>query len=323
MPQPLLRLWKNARRLRLWLIAQLTFGLLSLARLLPARTAIELAAALGQALGPLTSRHKIALDNLRAAFPEKTEEEREEIARRMWRNMFRLGAEYVYLEKLFDFDPDAAEVGLIEVEGEEIFRRLHAENASCIFFTAHTGNFELLPVCAATFGLNVTALFRPPNNPYIAKKLLSARRTAMGHLVPSKAGAAWGLARMLDEGGSVGMLVDQKFIRGIAGTFFGRPVQTNPLLPKLARQFDRPVHPARCVRLPQGRFRLILEEAVDLPRDENGEIDVDATAQMLNDIVERWVREYPDQWMWFHRRWEVRHPPRGARKSAGTKPGAA
>jgi len=322
MPQPILRLLKHVLRLRLWLVAQLTFGLLGLARLLPARTAIELAAALGQTLGPLSSRHRIALDNLRAAFPEKTEEEREKIAKGMWRNMFRLGAEYVYLERLFDYDPDAREHGMIEVQGEEIFRRLHAENASCIFFTAHTGNFELLPVCAATYGLNVTALFRPPNNPYIARKLLSARRTAMGHLVPSKAGAAWGLARTLDEGGSVGMLVDQKFHRGVAGTFFGRPVQTNPLLPKLARQFDRPVHPARCVRLPGGRFRLELEEAVDLPRDENGEIDVTDTAQMLNDIVERWVREYPDQWMWFHRRWEIRHPPRGV-KRAGTKPGAA
>ncbi len=320
MPQPLLRLLKHAHRLRLWLVAQLTFGLLGLARLLPARTAIELAAALGQTLGPLSSRHKIALDNLRAAFPEKTEEELEKIAKGMWRNMFRLGAEYVYLERLFDFDPDATEHGMIEVEGEEIFRRLYAENASCIFFTAHTGNFELLPVCAATFGLNVTALFRPPNNPYIAKKLLSARRTAMGHLVPSKAGAAWGLARTLDDGGSVGMLVDQKFHRGVAGTFFGRPVQTNPLLPKLARQFDRPVHPARCVRLPGGRFRLELEEAIELPRDEKGEIDVTATAQLLNDTVERWVREYPDQWMWFHRRWEIRHPPRGTRR-AGKNPG--
>ncbi|MFZ2102328.1 MAG: lipid A biosynthesis lauroyl acyltransferase [Oricola sp.] len=299
----ILRFWNKSKRARLWLVAQLTFGLLALARLLPPRTATEVAASLGQTLGPLSKRHRIALDNLRQAFPEKTEEEREGIARRMWRNMFRLGAEYVYLDELFDYDPEATEPGQIEVKGEEIFKRLRDENASCIFFTAHTGNFELLPVCAATYGLNVTALFRPPNNPYIAKKLLSARHTAMGHLVPSKAGAAWGLAKALDEGGSVGVLVDQKFQRGVPGTFFGRPVRTNPLLPKLARQFDRPVYPARCVRLAKGRYRLELEEAIELPRNAEGEIDVAASTQVLNDIVERWVREYPDQWMWFHRRW--------------------
>lgn len=305
MQQNIYRLWKNANRTRYWIEAQIVFALLGLARLLPADAAIELAAWIGRKIGPLTGRHKLALDNLRKAFPEKSDDERERIALGMWGNMFRLGAEYVYLEEIFDFDPDASTHGRVEVEGEEIFRRLRDGNASCIFFTAHTGNFELLPVCAATFGLNVTALFRPPNNPYVAKKLLSARHTAMGHLVPSRAGAAWGLAKALDDGGSVGMLVDQKFHRGALGTFFGRPVKTNPLLPKLVRQFDRPVHPARCIRLPDGRFRLELGEAISLPRNNDGDIDVAASTQILNDIVERWVREYPDQWMWFHRRWDV------------------
>ncbi|RQP14026.1 MAG: lipid A biosynthesis lauroyl acyltransferase, partial [Brucella intermedia] len=164
-------------------------------------------------------------------------------------------------------------------------------------------NFELLPICAATFGLNVTALFRPPNNPYIADKVLKARRTNMGHLVPSKAGAAWSLAHILDEGGNVGMLVDQKFRRGVPSTFFNRPVKTNPLLAKLARQYDCDVYPARCIRLPGGRYRLELYERMELPRDDKGEIDVAATAQLLNDTVETWVREYPGQWMWFHKRW--------------------
>ena len=166
------------------------------------------------------------------------------------------------------------------------------------------GNFELLPICAAAFGLNVTALFRPPNNPYIAKRLLRQRRTTMGHLFPSKAGAAWALARRLEDGGNVGMLVDQYFHRGVKGTFFGRPCLTSPLLAKLARQFDCDVYPARCIRLPNGRFRLELFERVELPRKESGEVDVDATCQLLNDTVEGWIREYPGQWMWFHRRWK-------------------
>lgn len=131
-----------------------------------------------------------------------------------------------------------------------------------------------------------------------------APASCMGALVPSKTGAAAGLAKALQDGASVGVLVDQKFRRGRLGTFFGQPVRTNPLLPKLARQFECPVYPARCVRLPGNRFRLELEEAVELPRGEDGRIDVDASCQMLNDIVERWVRDYPDQWMWLHRRWD-------------------
>ena len=237
-----LRVWKNVARLEYWLIAQVTFGMLNFARLLPPRWALELGATLGQQLGPLSGRNKLVLENLRLAFPEKSEEERQAIAKRSWRNLFRLGAEYVFLEKLIDYDPDAPDSGLIEIEGVEIFKRLQEQNASCIFFTGHIGNFELLPICAAAYGLEITALFRPPNNPYVARRLLAARRTSMGHLVPSKAGAAWGLARALDEGKSVGMLVDQKFARGILGTFFGRPVQTNPLLPLRAAGSSGTLH---------------------------------------------------------------------------------
>lgn len=295
--------WQKLKVANYWLWAQAVFILLALLRLLPAKAAIRFSAWVARKIGPLSSRHKVATRNLANAYPEKSPQEIEEIALEMWDSMARLLAEYVFLDAIFDFDPDAKEKGLIEVEGEEIFRRLLDEKKPHIFFTAHTGNFELLPICAATFGLNVTALFRPPNNPFIARKVLKARRTNMGHLVPSKAGAAWSLAAVLGQDDNVGMLVDQKFARGVPSTFFNLPVKTNPLLAKLARQYDCDVYPARCIRLPGGRYRLELSEAMELPRDANGQVDITATAQLLNDTVEGWVREYPGQWMWFHKRW--------------------
>ncbi len=124
-------------------------------------------------------------------------------------------------------------------------------------------------------------------------------------MVPSRTGAAWGLAKAIDDGKSVGVLVDQKFSRGVDTTFFGQPCLTNPLLPKLVRQFNLPVYPARCIRIGGGRFKLILEDEVKFPKNENGEIDIQASAQLLNDIVEGWVRQNPDQWMWLHKRWDT------------------
>ena len=286
-----------------WLVAKIIFGTLALLRLLPAEKAIGFADKAARWVGPKTSRHKIAMNNLRQAYPQKTTAELERIASDMWGNMARLLAEYVFLDAVFDFDPHAAEPGIVEVSGRAIFERLRDEKKPHIFFTAHTGNFELLPICAATFDLEVTALFRPPNNRFVAERVLGTRKTSMGHLVPSKAGAAWSLANVLGDNGNVGMLVDQKFRRGIETTFFGRPVRTNPLLPKLARQFDCDIYPARCVRLPGGRFRLELQEKIELPRNGEGQIDIQASAQLLNDIVEGWVREYPGQWTWFHKRW--------------------
>ena len=300
----LYRQWRRFRWAEYWLVAQLAFVVLALLSRLPPAKATEFADKMARRIGPWSSRHTIALDNLRHAFPEKSENEISEIALDMWGNMARLMAEYVFLDQIFDFDPAAERPGLIEVEGLEVFNRVRDTKGPHLFFTAHTGNFELLPLCAATFDLEVTALFRPPNNPHIAKRVLEARRTRMGHLVPSKAGAVWTLVDVLERGGAVGMLVDQKFSKGAATQFFRRPVGTNPLLPKLARQFDAKVHPARCIRLPGGRFKLALEPEIELPRDSNGQVDVTASCQLLNNIVEAWVREYPGQWMWFHKRWE-------------------
>lgn len=299
------KLWLRAKRLRYWLEAQVIFAVLALLRQLPADRALRFADRAARRAGPLTGRHRVALSNLREAFPEKNEEEIRQIALEMWGNMARLAAEYVFLDQIYDFELDAEEPGRVEVSGQETFFRLVDETKPCIFFTGHLGNFELLPICAAAFGLNVTALFRQPNNPYIAKHVLSERRTKMGHLVPSKAGAAWALAGALDRNQNVGMLVDQFFFRGPSINFFGRPCRSNPLLPKLVRKFDCDVYPARCIRLPGDRYRLELSEKIELPRGKDGEVDIVASTQMLNDIVEKWVREYPGQWTWFHKRWKL------------------
>lgn len=290
-----------------WLIATLVLSLLNLISLLPAGRAVAFVDRVARRIGPMTSRHRLALENLKRAFPEKSQAERKQIALDMWGNMARLAAEYVFLDQIFDFDPDASEPGRIEVEGAETFFKLRDGNRPFIVFTAHTGNFELLPVAAAAYGLDVMALFRPPNNPYIARRVLAARRTSMGHLVPSRAGAAFTLARRLEVGGGVGVLVDQKFQKGAKTRFFGLEAQTNPLLAKLVRQFDCEVYPARSIRLPGGRHRLVVEPAITIPRKPDGVVDVEATAQVLNDKVESWVREYPGQWQWFHDRWNIKH----------------
>lgn len=295
------------RRARDWIIATVILSLLRLISLLPARKAIPLVDWLARRIGPLTPRHKLAMVNLARAYPEKSVIERKQIAVDMWGNMASLAAEYVFLDQIFDFNPESDQPGLIEVDGDEIFVKLRDSNKPFIVFTAHTGNFEFLPIAAAAYELDVMALFRPPNNPYIARKVLAARRTSMGHLVPSRAGAAFTLARRLESGGGVGMLVDQKFHKGAKTTFFGLEAHTNPLLAKLVRQYECDVYPARAIRLPGGRHRLVVEEAIEIPRQADGSVDIAATSQLLNDKVESWVREYPGQWQWFHDRWQIKH----------------
>lgn len=285
--------------------AGLITAILYLLKKLPPNRSTALAERIAKRVGFWFPRTKLARKNLKLAFPEKSVAEIEEILTEMWGNIGRLVAEYVFLDQLFDFDINNPDAGRIEGVGVENYKKRIEDRRPAIFFTAHTGNWELLPIAGAAYGLNTTALFRPPNNKYIAKRVLEARTTSMGHLVPSKAGAAWALAGVLENGGCVGVLVDQHFTRGPEIEFFGRPAKANPLLAKLARQYDCAVHPCRSIRLPNGRFRLVLEDELDMPRDEHGEIDIEASTAMVNQIVEGWVREYPGQWLWLHDRWKM------------------
>ena len=299
------RLAYRLKMLNYWLIAQAARAALAVLRRLPADSALNFADRTARRLGPWFGRDRVALDNLRRAYPEKDEAEIRAIASDMWGNMGRLAAEYIYLDQLLDYDPHVEETGRVEIDGREIFDRIAREDHAHIMFTAHLGNFELLPVCGRRFGLKLTSMFRPPNNPYIADYIARTRHATMGDLVASRSGAAITLARLLERGENVGMLVDQKFTGGVRTSFFGRPCGTNPLLPRLARRFDCDIYPTYCIRLPGNRYRLVIEPRLELPRRSDGEIDVPASAQLLNDTVERWIRQDPGQWMWFHKRWDL------------------
>lgn len=311
-----------------WLIAQGAKLGIWLLRRLPVDRALDGTAFVARQVGPRFGRHRTAIDNLRHAYPDKTEAEIETIASDMWGHMARLAAEYIFLDRLFDYRLDDPSAGRIEIEGLERFLTLAAETGRPhIVFTAHLGCFELLPIVCALHGTPFTSLFRPPNNPYIARFLHSKRTSTMGDLLASDAGAAFTLAAVLEKGGNVGALVDQKFGNGILTTFFGRPCESNPVVPMLARRFDCDVYPARCMRLPGNRYRLALEERLELARDGDGHIDVPAATQQLNDVVERWVREDPGQWMWFHKRWVLsprkRRRKRNPKRAAGISDAAA
>ncbi|HEY0236670.1 MAG TPA: lipid A biosynthesis lauroyl acyltransferase, partial [Afipia sp.] len=117
------------------------------------------------------------------------------------------------------------------------------------------------------------------------------------------ADAPYKLADALSKGVHIGMLVDQYFHRGVDVTFFGRTTKANPLLARLVRQVDVPIYGVRVVRLPGHRFRAELSDEVKPVRDADGKIDVQGTMQAVTSVIESWVREHPEQWLWLHRRW--------------------
>ena len=129
------------------------------------------------------------------------------------------------------------------------------------------------------------------------------RAVKMGTLIPASHDAPFKLAQALQNGQHVAMLVDQYFTNGVEVTFFGRKTRANPMLARLLRQVECPIHGVRIIRLPGHRFRAELSEEVPPVRDAAGQVDVQGTMQAITTVIEGWIREYPDQWLWLHRRW--------------------
>ena len=281
-------------------------GLLKLLRLTNPDTLRNIAGWFMRTVGPLLPENRIGRANLTAAFPEKSTTEIDTILRGVWDNLGRIAAEFAHLDRLADFDPWHPErPGRIEVRKADLdrFFKLLEQPKPAIIFGAHFGNWELPAVCAAACKIDTAVLYRRPNNPAIDKWLHETRAAAMGMLIPTSLDAPMKLAEALERGTHVGMLVDQYYSRGVDVTFFGRRTKANPLLARLARHFDCSIHGLRVVRLPGHRFRVELSERVQPVRDADGKVDIAGTTQAIMSVIEGWIREYPEQWLWLHRRW--------------------
>lgn len=280
-----------------WALAILVRALFAAMRLLGPSLAPAIGGAVARIFGPLTPTQRIVLANLRLAFPERDAGWHRATARAAWDNLGRTACEYVHLAHLHSHrtETDPASVARIEA--------LRAAGRPVLVFAAHLANWELPAVAAHAFGEPAAILYRTPNNRHIAVDVTAMRAPIMGRLIPANMMAPIRMAEALDGGMNLGMLIDQRFGRGPRVPFFGHPVAANPFLARLARRFEAPVYGMRAIRLPGGRFRMMLEGPFELPRDAAGRIAIEPATAFLNQVIEGWIREHPGQWLWMHRRW--------------------
>src|SRR5216684_170190 len=279
-------------------VGALTIGMLRTTRYFdPIKTA-NLFGRIARSVGPMMREQRIGRANLIAAFPEKSPAEIETILAGVWDNLGRVGAEFAHLDHIWEHDPAYPERSRIEIlpRTHELFAQLRLDGKPALIFTSHLGNWELPALASVVHGLDAAILYRRPNIAAANRIIEEIREVKMGKLIPAGRDA-------LQNGQHVAMLVDQYFTNGVDVTFFGRKTKANPTLARLLRQIECPVHGVRIIRLPGHRFRAELSEEVQPVRDAAGKIDVQGTMQAVTSVIEGWIREYPDQWLWLHRRW--------------------
>jgi len=275
--------------------AGLCFGAFGL---LPLDWASAIGGALARCIGPRLGISKRARLNIGRALPELSEAEIAHTISGMWDNLGRVAAEYPHLHEIRVFEP----VGRVETHGLEHLDRAVADGRRMIIFSGHVANWEIAMLAAVQYGISVAQIYRAANNPLVDRMITRFRGTG-GELIPKGTVAARRAIAVLRRGAHLTILADQKMNDGIPVPFFGRMAMTSSALAALALRFDCDVLPARVERLGGARFRLTVFPPLALPRSGDHHADGAALMARVNQILEGWIRDRPEQWFWLHRRW--------------------
>lgn len=284
----------------------LTVGLLGAIRHTDRRRMANFAGALMRKIGPLFKEHRIGREQLRAAFPEKSAAEIEAILSGVWDNLGRIAIEFAHLDDFCveGFGRQTPDVITYPPESKERYDWITKSGKATIGFAAHLANWELPGVGAKLIGVKSAVLYRRPNIGAVNDVIVKLREPLMGELIATGLDAPVRLARLLQSGIHVGMLADQHYSKGVEVTFFGRPSLANPLIAMLARQTELPIYGMRVVRKEDGNsFWGEVSDPVEPVRDAGGRVDIRGTTQAITTVIEGWIRQHPEQWLWLHRRW--------------------
>lgn len=274
----------------------------ALVSVLPDALTRGLGSGIGLAFYVLDPVHRrLAVAQLRAAFPLKSDAECRAIARATFAHFGRL---LTVVLRFSTMAPDDIR-RRIEVEGEERVREALAGGRGALMFTGHFGYWELQGLAHPLVLPPLAVLARPIDNPYL-HDFMERTRQANGNRVVYRQGALRKVLRVLEANGCVAILIDQHIQPANAVTvdFFNRPASTTNALAMLAMRTGAPLLPIFALPLPGGRFRLVYEHPVPLPPADS-EDPIRELTQRCTDVLEMYVRRHPHLWLWMHRRWRA------------------
>jgi KDO2-lipid IV(A) lauroyltransferase len=242
--------------------------------------------------------------NLRLAFPELPETARRDILKGTLRNLGWMAAEFARLPRYTRGNIEK----VIILDGFENFAAAERRGKGVLFLTGHMGAWELEPFAHALYSGPIYFLVRPIDNPRV-DALVNRYRCASGNRPVKKNESARSILRILHEGGVIGVLADQNTVphEAVFADFFGIPAATTSGIARLARRTGAAVVPAYNYWDPRIRkYRLRYEPALELTATEDEQSDIHNYSTRFNEVIEDYVRRFPDQWLWVHRRWKTR-----------------
>jgi KDO2-lipid IV(A) lauroyltransferase len=251
----------------------------------------------------ITKNRLIVLHNLQRSFPEKNLKELMRIAKEVYRHFAIVSAEFFDLPFITTENIHK----WVEVEGLENYQAAIAKGKGALSIVAHFGNWELMTIAVPLYLKPMYIVYRPLDNP-VFDNMVEYVRTMNGNILIPKGGSGKKIMELLKENQIIGILSDQNVAayEGVFVDFFGRPACTGAGLAVMAMRSGASVVPAFMARQKSGKYKLILKPAIDVVCTDDYNADLVVNTQRFTKIVEEIVREYPDQWFWFHQRWKTK-----------------
>jgi KDO2-lipid IV(A) lauroyltransferase len=275
--------------------------------ILPQGAARWLASAVARVLYVLSAKlRKTAEFNLRLAFPEWAESQRQQVIRNMTTNLGRMAAEFARMPKY-----SAANIQeLVVLEDHENFLQGHEQGKGVLYLTGHIGAWELSSFAHALYGYPLHYMARPLDNRKL-DELVNRYRSLSGNRPIYKNESARLMLKVLKDAGTVGILADQNTMpsEGVFVDFFGTPACSTTGLARVALHTGAAVVPGYAYW--DGaikKYRVRFELPVELVRTGDNERDIFENTQKFTKVLEEIIRKYPDQWVWVHGRWNTRPP---------------
>ena len=251
------------------------------------------------AYGVIPRVRRVALANLDIAYGDMlTPREKRRIARGAAQNMGIVAAEFSHIPQIHG----AFLEKYVTIRGADQVDR----SKGSLMIAAHLGNWEWMAPVVHKVGFRIHEVVRPLDDPRM-NRLVDDMRRAGGVTTIDKYGAGREVIRLLREGASVGILVDQSpRENGVPVRFFGRDTWGTIAVALAQRRTGVPVHIFSFTRNAQGHYTMAISPPLEFVRTDDLRADLVANAQRCQDAVEIVIREHPEQWLWLHRRWKPR-----------------
>lgn len=274
----------------------------------PLPVSMKIGKSAGKFIGSLISKlKKTGRRNLKIALPELSEKEKKKILSGTFES---LGRQLGFVSHFREFTPEKVRE-MVEVVGKEHFDKAYAKGNGVLFFTGHFGSWEVFSLLPPAFGHRMNILVRRIDNPLV-ENFVDSLRTRLGCITLDKKQSARRMFRVLENGELLGILADLNVQerQGVFVNFFGIPASTTSGIAKLALNTNAAVMPAFAVwDETRAKYVVYLEPPVEIEKTENNEENIHALTQKITETVEKYVRRFPEQWLWIHKRWNTR--PKG------------